>query len=216
VIDQDLLSEVQYALMELPPTSDEADGGATWPSEVWRREDVLQAVTDAQATVLRTTKLLVTYVEQVVVPDARSVTLPADWLAHAHLAFRQQSLQIRGYLPPFDVFEADQAQDGWEETPGFPLGYLDGDTHTREIRLVPTPEALGILENTYVPQPDPVDGNGSDLLIPEIAISAVKYRTLQQLLSGPHRLQDPERAGYCDERAAVIEATVQMLLQGGA
>jgi hypothetical protein len=216
MIDQDLLSEVQYALMELPPASDEADGGATWPSEVWRREDVLQAMTDAQATVLRTTKLLVTYVEQVVVPNARSVSMPDNWLGHAHLVFRQDTTQTRGYLPPCDPFEADQGQDGWEEVLGFPLAYLDGDTHTREIRLVPTPEALGVLENTYVPQPDPVDGNGSDLLIPEIAISAVKYRTLGQLLSGPHRLQDPERAAYCDERASVIEATIQVLLQGGA
>lgn len=216
MIDQDLLSDVQYALMELPPASDEADGGATWPSEVWRREDVLQAVTDAQATVLRTTKLLVSYVEQVVVPNARSVSLPEDWLAHAHLAFREETSLTRGYLPPMDLFEADQAQDGWEETLGFPLGYLDGDSHTREIRLMPTPEVLGVLENTYVPQPTPADGNGSDLVIPDIAISAVKYRTLAQLLSGPHRLQDPARAAYCEERATVIETTIQLLLQGGA
>ena len=213
MIDQEILTEIQYALLELP--DGEPDGGASWPSEVWRREEVLQALNDSQAAVVRDTRVLTAYVEQAVLTDARSVSLPSDWLASAHLVFRTEPQGVRRYLHALSAVEADLGASGWETARGLPYGYIDGATHTLEIQLVPTPSQDGTLEHLYVPQPGVLDGNGQTLDVPEIAASAVKYRTLETLLSGAHRLQDPERAAYCRDRAAVVVAALQALLLGG-
>lgn len=211
---QDLLSEIQYALQELP--DGEPDGGASWPSEVWTRATVLQAVNDAAAVFVRETRVVTRYVEQPVLIHARSVSMPGDWLASAHLVFRALPSQQRSYLAASDAFEADQGASGWETNEALPYGYIDGDAQTLEIRLVPTPNTNGTLENLYIPQPDPIDGQGATLPIPDLAASALKYGALGILLSGATRLQDPVRAQYCQDRVAVTAAAVQVLLQGGA
>ena len=208
--DQDLLTEIQYAVLEPP------DGGQSWPSEVWSRDDVLDAVNAGVRTLLRETHCRTTWVEQVVIPLATSVGLPADWLTTAHLVWRDQASARRSPLTRTDAFEADHALPGWEGTAGTPVGYADLDTHTLELRLVPTPATIGFLENLYVPAPDPVNGNGQDLPVPDSTISAVKYGALAMLLMDTTRLQDPERSAYCLERQDLILFATTLLLQGGA
>lgn len=210
MLDQDLLSEIQYAVLEPP------DGGASWPAEVWDRDDVLVAVNDAATALVRDTGCRVTYLEQFVAAGALSVSLPDDWLATAHLVWRAMPDETRAILLPTDAFEADAGLAGWEGTPGVPFGYVDRDAQTLELRLVPTPSTHGTLENLYHPRPEPVEGNGQTIAVPEITISAVKYGALATLLGGVHRLQDPARAAYCTERVRVVVAVTNLLLQGGA
>lgn len=208
--DQDLLTELQYALLEPP------DGGQSWPSEIWGREDVLDAVNGAIRSLLRETHCQTVWVEQVVIPLATSVGLPADWLTTAHLVWRDDASDARSPLTRTDAFEADHAIPGWEGTPGTPIGYADLDTATLELRLVPTPTTLGALENLYVAAPDPVNGNGQDLPVPDPTISAVKYGALASLLTDTTRLQDPERAAYARERESLVHFATDLLLHGGA
>lgn len=210
MMDQEFLAELQYALLEPP------DGGQSWPSEVWDRDDVLEAVNDATAATVRDTHCRTTYLEQIVLVGARSVSLPPDWLTTAHLVWRATPQQTRYGLIPTDAFEADSGLPGWEDTLGIPLGYADRDTNTLELRLVPSPIQDGILENLYVPVPVAITGNGVEVPVPELALSAVKYHALSTLLSGVHRLQDPERAAYCDERYQVATLALTLLLAGGA
>lgn len=208
--DQALLTELQYALLEPP------DGGQSWPSEVWSRDDVLDAVHGALRYLLRQTHCQTTWVEQVVIPLADSVGLPADWLTTAHLVWRDAASNARSPLIRTDAFEADHGLPGWEGTAGTPIGYADLDTATLELRLVPTPATSGFLENLYVAAPDPVNGNGQDLPIPDSTISAAKYGALATLLLDTTRLQDPERAAYARERESLIHFATDLLLKGGA
>lgn len=214
ITQQDLLSDLQYALLELPDGA--PDGGASWPSEVWTRPTVLDAITEAAAVLQRDTRLVTAYLEQIVLTGARSVSMPGDWLASAHLVFRTEPQQTCTMLIPADAFEADQGAPSWETRPGIPYAYIDGDAQTLEIRLVPTPVQDGVLQNVYIPQPGTFDGVREALPVPEIAVAAVKYGALGTLLGSVTRLQDPERAAYCQDRVAVLTAALQVLLQGGA
>lgn len=208
--DQDLLTELQYALLEPP------DGGQSWPSEVWSRDDVLDAVNSAVRTLLRDTHCQTTWVEQVVLPLADSVGLPDDWLATAHLVYRHGATTARSPLTKTDAFEADHATPGWDTTAGTPIGYVDRERATLEVRLVPIPVAAGFLENLYVARPDPVNGNGQAIPVPDETVSAVKYGALASLLSDATRLHDPERAAYAQSRVDLTAFATDLLLRGGA
>lgn len=210
MMDQDLLSELQYALLEPP------DGGQSWPSEVWRRDDVLDAVNSACRQLLRDTEAQTTRLEQALPGGSLSVSLPADWLASVHLVWRVAASNARQYLCSTDAFEADHARPGWEVTQGTPIAYADLDTNTLELRLVPTPNANGFLEHLYVPNPPEVNGNGSTVGVPDLIVSGVKYGALATLLRGVNRLGDPERAAYADERYQITSIATTLLLGGGA
>ena len=210
MIDQDFLSDLQYALLEPP------DGGQSWPSEVWTREDVLTQVDAGCRRVVRESQAITVYLEQFLPPNSLSVTMPSDWLATASLVWRIFPSEVRTLLLATDAFEADHALPGWEVNLATPIAYADLDTNTREIRLVPTPDVAGTLENLYVPVPALVTGNGTPMPVPEELLSAVKYDTIGTLLSGVTRLGDPERAAYCEERVELAIDAVELLLKGGA
>ena len=208
--DQDFLEELQFALLESP------DGGQSWPSEVFTREDVLDAVNTAARRLQRETHLTTTRLDQFIVPGSLSVSVPGDWLATVHLVWRSFPEEIRTPLTPVDGFEADGGLPGWEATRGTPLGWADLDTNTLEFRLVPTPDGQGNLEHLYIPVPPLITGDGSDLPIPEDFLSGLKYDTLQTLLRGVTRLEDPARAAYCEQRYSVTQIAADLLLKGGA
>lgn len=210
MIDQALLEDLQYTLMEPP------DGGQSWPTGVWSRADVLEAVNAGIRAIQRDTHLTVTYLEQFITPNALSVSMPGDWMATAHLVYRTFPEGVRTPLLAVDAYQADLALPGWETTAGAPIGYADLDTNTLELRLVPTPNHAGILENLYVPLPEEITGNGVEIPLPEEFLSAVKYDALRTLLRAIGRLEDEERAVYCDERYQVTQLAADLLLKGGA
>lgn len=209
MIDQDLLSEIQYALVEPP------DGGASWPSEIWTREEVLDGVNGALRELLRGTHLVVTRTELPILAGATSVALPADWLATATLVWRALT-NVRTPLGPVDAFEGDLALPGWEANGGLPIGYADLDLTTLTLRLVPTPLLAGTLEVLYIARPTVVTGSGTLLPVPDEFASGVKYNALGWLLSKVGRLQDPERAAYCAMRYKLTETAAELILGGWA
>jgi hypothetical protein len=210
VIDQDLLSELQYALMEPP------DGGASWPGEVWTRDEVLDGFNGALREILRETHLVVTRVEIPVLALATSVALPVDWLASALAVWRDTATSVRTPMGPVDSFEGDLAIPGWETTPGTPLGLVDLDTSTLVARLIPTPIANGTLELLYIALPASMTGAGDTLPIPDEFASGVKYNSLGWLLRKVGRLQDPERATYCELRYDLTTMLAELMLKGWA
>jgi len=207
--DQQLLTELQYALLEPP------DGGASWPSEVWTRAEVLDAVSAAIRALLRDTHLLTQRTEIAVLANATSVALPADWLATALVVWRTAA-NVRVPLGPIDETEADLGLPAWETTVGRPIGFADMDSSTLTFRLVPTPDANGTVELLYIPRPADITGAGGTLPVPDEFASAEKYGALSTLLSKVGRLQDPDRAAYCDQRVAVAETAAEILLSGWA
>ena len=209
MIDQALLTEIQYAVLEPP------DGGASWPSEIWTREEVLDGVNSAIQQLLRDTQLVVTRVELPIVGGALSVALPIDWMATLLTVWRALD-GTRTPLGPVDSFEADLALPSWETAPGTPIGYDDLDGPTLTGKLVPTPLANGILELLYVARPTPLQGAGLPLPIPDEFASGVKYNALSWMLSKVGRLLDPERAAYCDKRYQITQIAAELILGGWA
>jgi len=209
VIDRELLSELQLVLIEPP------DGGDTWPSGIWTRAEVLDALNAGVRALVHDTHLLVTRVEVAVLAGATSVTLPADWLATGYLVWRSLT-NVRSPLGPVDGFESDLALPGWETAPGVPLGYADLDSQTLTLRLVPTPAANGTLEILYVYRPADVlaIAPGAALPVAEEFTSAVKYVALGTLLRKVGRLLDAERADYCDRRYQLAQVASTIILGG--
>jgi hypothetical protein len=209
MIDRDLLTELQLILMEPP------DGGDTWPSLIWARDEVLDALNAGVRALARDTHLDVARVELPVAAGALSVPLPADWLATALLVWRSTG-NIRTPLGPVDSFEGDLAVPGWETLVGLPLGYADLDQSTLTLRLVPTPAAAGTIELLYIRVPPLVlaTAPGAALPLAEEFTSAVKYSCLGTLLRKVGRLLDPERADYCDRRYELTETAAAIILEG--
>jgi hypothetical protein len=212
MLDRDLLGELQLVLIE------PYDGGDTWPSLIWTREEVVDAVNAGIRALVRAVHLDVARTELPVAALATSVALPTDWLASAALVWRDAATAVRTPLGPVDSFEGDLALPGWESTPGLPLGYADLDAATLTLRLVPTPAAAGLLELLYIRVPPLATGvaPGADLPVAEEFVSAVKYSALGALLRKVGRLLDPERAAYCERRTELADAAAAILLGGWA
>jgi hypothetical protein len=210
MIDQALLSELQYALFEPP------DGGQSWPSEVWTRAEVLGHVNRVIWGWLRDTHAIVTRTELAsLAADAGVVTLPADHLATATGVWRSAG-GVRTPLGPADRFEGDHALPSWETTAGTPLAYSDFEAETLTLQLIPRPDADGTLELIYVARSADVHGAGATLAIPEEFLSGVKYGTLEPLLRKVGRLLDPERAAYCARRYQLTVLLTKTILGGWA
>jgi len=208
--DQELLTEMQFALLEPP------DGGQSWPSEVWTRDEVVGNLNSNIWNWLRDTHAIVTRVElpQLAV-TLGVVTLPADWLATGACVWRTAG-GVRTPLGPVDRYEGDLALPSWEGTPGTPLGYDDFEADTLTLQLIPIPDADGTLELLYIARPASVNGAGATLPVPEEFLSGVKYGTLSMLLRKVGRLVDPERAAYCERRYDLTVTLTQILLGGWA
>lgn len=73
--DQQLFTLLQYALVEPP------DGGASWPSGLWTRDEVIAALNTRMQQYLRDTQAIATRVEIPVLAGTNPVTLPTDWIA---------------------------------------------------------------------------------------------------------------------------------------
>jgi hypothetical protein len=211
--DRELLEELQYVLIEPP------DGGDSFPSLIWTRGEVLDAINAGVRALVRDTHQTVTRVEIAVPAATTQIDLPPDWLATAHLVWRADD-DTRTPLGPVDAFEGDLAVPGWETAPGLPLGYADLDGPTLTLRLVPTPHVAGTIELLYIAKPPnvapAVGGVAAPLpLAPEFA-SALKYAALGTLLRKVGRLLDDERAQYAERRYQLTETAASILLGGFA
>jgi hypothetical protein len=208
--DQELLTEIQYALLEPP------DGGQSWPSEVWTRDEVLGNLNSNLWNWLRDTHAITTRVELAILAAALGVVpLPADWLATGAGVWRAAN-GVRTPLGPVDRFEGDLALPTWETVPAVPLGYDDFEADTLTLQLIPRPAADGTLELLYVARPASVTGAGATLPVPEEFLDAPKYGCLAMLLRKVGRLVDPTRASYCEQRYDLCVTVTKILLDGWA
>ncbi len=205
--DQSLLTELQFALLEEP------DGGQSFLSEIWVREEVLDAVNGAERQLLRTTQLLITRAEVPFLAGSTVMALPTNWLATVMLVWRSTA-NVRYPLAALDSTEVNLGEPLWEINLDTPKGYLDSDFPSLTLRLAPIPSEDGTVELLYVAVPTATNGNGRSFTVPDDYISAVKYGALETLLGKVGRLQDPERAAYCRQRAEMTQVAADIILGG--
>jgi hypothetical protein len=209
MLDRELLSELQLTLME--PA---ADGGDTWPSLIWTRDEVLDAVNAGLRALFRDVHLHVEGLSLPIAAGTTTIALPTDWLATAYLAWADPS--GGGQLAPADSFEGDLALPGWEVNRGRPLAYADLDGAMRTVRLIPTPSLNGTVWIVYIATPPTVTGVAPGAVLPlaDAFVSGVKYATLASLLRKVGRLLDPERADYCERRYDLTHMAASIILGG--
>lgn len=208
--DQALLTGLQYALVEPP------DGGSSWPSGLWTRDEVLHAVNTRMRQLLRDTQAIATYVEIPVPAATNPITLPSDWVASLAAVWRYTASGVRSPIGTADMFEADLMAPTWETTPATPIGFLDEDQGTLTARLAPIPDLDGVVELLYVALPTQATGADILLSLPDEFLDGIKYGALADLLGKIGRGNDPTRAAYAQERFEQSELAIEIILGGWA
>jgi hypothetical protein len=213
MIDQDLLTGIQYAVIEPP------DGGASWPSGLWSRDEVLSYLNQRQDRLLKETLIYVkTSADLAVANLTRLIALPTDWMRTVSVVWTGTDGQVRE-LQRVDSFQVDHADStlGRTATGMLPLYYMEYDTETLIIEIGPTPSGVqGTLSVLYVPVGVDLTGNGVSLLVPDELETAVKYGALADMLGKDGRGKDAVRSQYCEERYTMAVEAARLILEGWA
>lgn len=209
--DQQILTVLQYAAMESP------DLGATWPSGLWTREEVLAYLNERQNRFLKATliQLGVTQTDNLNPIPARQsiIPLPPDWIATVSVYWTGSDGTTRE-LVRADSFEADHGDPLWTTTAGTPLFYLDYAQPTLQLRIGPIPDQPGLINLLYVPMAEALTGDGdvNAQLPDEFVDAALKYGPLADMFTKDGRGKNPEKAAYCEDRFHLgIEAAAIIL-----
>lgn len=206
--DRELLEQLQYATMEAP------DGGDTWPSGLWTRDEVLSYLNERQNRFLKTTLLELGIAELPAPAGQTRIALPDDWIATADVVWVGTDTRVRA-LSRGDAFEADHALGDWSGTRGQPILYMDYDPPVLELQIAPAPIVSGVIQLLYVPQAAACDGTGEFLSVPATYQAPVlKYDILAELFGKDGRGKNPEKAAYCRMRAALGVQMADILLNG--
>lgn len=206
--DQEFMEDIQYVMIEPP------NGGQSWPSGLWSREEVLGYVNERQDRLVRETHMIVDIEDiSVVAPYGIRHPLPEDWLATVRLTWESPAVPKREVCRS-DSWEADHGMADWPSAPGEPKVYMDTEATPLTIQVAPLPIRDGTLEISYVPTCNPVDGNGTDLDVAEEFTPTIKYGVLSDMFSKVGRANDPVRAQYCSQRFQMGVEVAQLLLKG--
>ncbi len=213
MITEDLLTTVQYALVEPP------NGGLGWESGMWTTDEMAAILTLRQQRLLKTTHLTVGVAEIPGVIGQARYDLPDDWIATVAVAWDTPAAgavarRVREVLPA-DMHQADLGAPTWETTTGEPLTYSDADTPTRTLQLMPAPSMTGTIQVLYVPSAPRLNVQGELLQVPdEWTTPVLKYGVLAAALGKVGRAHDPQRANYCEWRSRLGEEVTRLLLKG--
>lgn len=213
--DQALMEEIQYALLEPP------DRGESWPSGLWAREEVLDALSQRQNRLIKETQLLTAVAPLAVAAADGRPDLPEEFARAVAFAW----VTAAGVWSPIeivDALQADYGRMGWPtEAAGVPLFAYVNRLPTLTVQLIPAPAADGTLEALFTPIAPALDGDGIDdqgdlLLVPDECAHGVKYGALAVLLRKHFRATDLTRAAYCEQRYELVKTGVRLILEGGA
>lgn len=206
--DLDLLTMLQYAVMEAP------DQGQTWPSQLWSKAEVLDYVNEREARFCKVALFQLGLValpaltdvpgEVPTIPARTSiVALPADWIATVSVVWTGEDGTERE-LVRVDTFEADHGQVDWTTTAETPWFYMDYATPTLQLQIGPIPDVAGRLALLYVPNPVTLTGDPDAPepypLPDEFADAAGKYGPLADMFAKDGRGRVPDKAAYCEAR----------------
>lgn len=218
MIDQDLLEQMQFAVVEPP------DGGASWPSGLWTRDEVLDNINQRQSKLLKNALILLTISTPVAVTAAvplgdnhTLVSLPQDLIRLVGAIWIGANGNIREVMRA-DTFEADHLMPGWDQgsTGIDPLVYFEYESGTLQIRIAPPPWQNGTLTFLYVAQGTTMTGDGIAVTVPAELAHVIKYGALADMLSKDGRGKDPTRAQYCEDRFQLGVELARIVLKGWA
>lgn len=208
--DQQLLETLQYAAFEAP------DLGATWPSGLWTRSEVLDYLNERQSRFLKASLIQLGIANSAPVLARQSVVaLPSDWIATLSVVWYGSDGQVRELIRS-DTFELDHGEVSWTTTAATPLAYMDYATPTLQIQIGPLPAIAGTLQFLYVAQGDPLTGDGDTIasLPDEFVDAALKYGPLADMFAKEGRGKSPQKAGYAASRYQLALDAAAIIISG--
>lgn len=191
--DQELLDDLQRLVIEPP------DLGATWPSGLWTRAEILGYANQRQDRYLKATLIQTSWLDSPLVPGQSQQDLPDGWLATRN-AFVGDGSTTSTPLSPVSRREADSLLPSWQTTPGTSQWYLTEEWATRQISLVPVPAVGGVLHLYAALVGATLDGTGIWLTVPDECVPYLTYGVLADMFGKQGRAYDGPRAAYCEER----------------
>jgi hypothetical protein len=208
VTDQQVLDELQYAVIEAP------NHGASWPSGLWAVAEITEYLNEAQFQFLKATNAVQRRATLVTTPNVHRQPLPADWIATTRVAWTSPTGAI-SELPRASEAELDYAAATWgHETAARPEVYTDAETPSLQIEVAPAAWDGGILTILYTALSATLSNTGIVLTVPDECAPAIKWKVLALMLGKAGRGQDLVRAAYCEARYQEIVQAVQLLVAG--
>lgn len=195
ITDQTLLDDLQRAVIEGPPAP---DLGATWPSGLWTRDEVIGYANQRQQRYLQETLVTASWSQQTLVAGQPIHQLPQEWLATEHLIVEQEGTTTP--VDPVSRPEVDLTLYGWQQQAGRPLGYVELQTGTLSLEMIPTPLVGGLLHafGTWLAQT--LDGSGIDIELPDDLVPYLYYGILADMFGKQGRAYNEPLRDYCEDR----------------
>lgn len=178
VRDQTLLSELQRVTLE-----HHGDGGGSWPTGMWIRDEILDYLNGRQRSFLADTGLVWTVQSQAVVLGTEAQPNPEDWIATMLLTYRTPAGLYRE-ISRMDALELDlrlPTRPGLTSA-SVPQGFYEVDGDSTTTYLVPAPTAVGsTLEWFYLALGQALTGNGVLFTVPDDFVPTIKYGVLADM-----------------------------------
>lgn len=176
--DDTVLSLIQRYVLE--PV---VDGGRTWASGLWDREEVLGYLGDVEREFLRHTAVGRGWQQVDYGPAQPTVVLPHEVQQILHADADQA-----GRSTPVVIVsrhEADQLLPAWVRTQDRPYALLVQDQGTSQVTLVPPAAAGGTLHLIVVPAPQTYSGLGDPLLVGDLWVPFLVQGVLARMFGKP-------------------------------
>lgn len=206
--DQDILTQMQYALIETP------DGGLTVESGLWTTDEFIDAINTAQLWVVREARPVLTRTTIATVPSQPRYQLPQTWIQTQRVTWETSDGTIVE-LPRDSSWSADSLDPDWTfELAQVPFVYTDFDTPVPALQVMPASWDTGWIGLTYIAEPTDLSNTGVSWTIPDILIPMAKWKALAILLAKDGRGQDLPRAARALQTAEEGMAAINTFMNG--
>lgn len=197
--DTAFLSALQRYVLE------PADGGASWGTGLWTRDEVLTAVNETQRAFLARTRLHRGFYELAFDAAQPSVEVGEEILGITHADVFYDGRWTP--LPAHSRADLDLALPKWNLQQGRPKAYLEYEYSTTSVTLAPIPALPGRLHLIVLPTPQLITGSNDPLTLDEPWIPFLFAGSLARMFGRPGRAFD---AGRRDTFQAVYDLGVTL------
>lgn len=209
--DQDLLEHLQYMVLEPP------DGGQSWPSGLWDREEVLDYLTQRQNRLIKETLLAVGEAAPVALAiNTRTIALPQDCVKVIRVVW----IGNNGVTRPVersDAWGADHHLPTWPTATGaFPLVYIEQLEDTLTLTVAPAPAVAGQVLVQYVGTAPRLSGDGELFGVPDPCLRPIFWGALADMVAKVGRGHDPRRGQHAELRYQLGREAIRLILGGRA
>lgn len=196
VTAQEFFSDLQWLLIE------PMDGGITFPSGLWRPEEMVASANRRQSEFLRRTEITAAWSLIPLGIGDGEVPLPGDYILT-----QEMMLNAGGTSNPLartGAFQLDRLLASWQGTPGRPLFYADSEAaDVLETLVAPLSSVAGLILLIYVSLGEALTNDPlvpTLFAVPDEATVPILFGVLADALKKSGRGEDLVRAQYCEQR----------------